>query len=303
MLKMKPQDSPITANRCFVQFPHPGSEHGRRSGSSWHRSSARHKRKFMRLRGRWMDKLNNQQTGSLYAWGEWEAESRLVKCFNPPTGDGLCPRYLWRPYYVPKCNYKDLHNTDPFIFGPRFLYLSCRQQAPNERGLRKLDRGSVIAFGSSKNIDGKWRWMLDTVFVIADFKDYRASHALDDLKDCVPDTFLDVSVRPWCASENELSCAAPSGDQLRLYMGATPERPVDGMFSFFPATPADSCAGFPRPLDEVRDCLNPKSYRCPSGYRRQRRPDELHRIWEHLVSQVRNSGLVLGTRAQLPSQE
>lgn len=252
----------------------------------------------MQLRGQWTDALDNQQTGSLYAWGEWEAESELVTCLNPRPGDGLCPRYVWRPYYLPKCNYKELHNTDPFIFGPRFLYSSCGQSW--RHGLRELDRGTVIAFGSGKKIDGVWKWLLDTVFVVKASKDYRTSRAMDDLGGCVPAAFLDVSVRPLCAtSEDEPGCASPAGESVRLYVGATPDCPVDGMFSFFPAAPADGCAGFPRPIVDLPD-LNPSSYRSPSGYTRHRQPDELRRIWAYLARRVRDVGLVLGTYAELP---
>lgn len=285
------------AKRCFVQFPHPGPEHSRRSGGSWHCGSASHKRKFMQVRGQWMDALNNQQAGTLYAWGEWEPESELVTCFNPRPG-GLYPRHLWQPYYLPKSGYEGLHNTDPFIFGPRFLYSSCGQFW--RHGLRELDRGTVIAFGSGKKIDGVWKWMLDTVFVVQASEDYRTSHALDDLEGRVPATFLDVSIRPLCAtSESEPGCASPADEWLRLYVGATPDCPVNGMFSFFPAAPADGCAGFPRPLVDLPD-LNPMSYRGPSGYRRHREPDELRRIWGCLARQVRDAELVLGTYAELP---
>ena len=287
------------ANCCFVQFPHPGAEPSRHGGRSWHMNAARHKRKFMELCGHWMDAHDNQQTGSLFAWGEWEPESDLVTCF---PRNGLHPRYLWRPYYIPKCNYGLLHNTDPFIFGPRFLYSSCHQ--PWRPGLRQLDRGTVIAFGSSKKIDRVWRWMLDTVFVVRDSKDYRASHAIDDLRDCVPAAFLDVSIRPLCATQGdeggEANCTLPPGERLRLYTGATPDSPVDGMFSFFPANPADSSVGFPRPLIDLPRYLNASSSRGPSGFRFRRRPHELREIWASLAGQVRDAGLVLGTCAELP---
>ena len=43
------------------------------------------------------------------------------------------------------------------------LYSNCGQPSPNKVGLKHMDRGSVIAFGSGKEIDGKRRWTLDTV--------------------------------------------------------------------------------------------------------------------------------------------
>ena len=146
-------------SRCFVQLSHPGREHERDHGphKAWNRMDFGHARKFMQLHGQWIEKDGSRQTGDLHAWGEWEAESELVSTLNPPAGDWLHPRYLWRPYYVPKDSYEGLHNTDPFIFGQRFLYSNCSQ--PSRPGLRALDTGSVIAFGSGRKPDGEWRWM------------------------------------------------------------------------------------------------------------------------------------------------
>ena len=44
-------------------------------------------------------------------------------------------------------------------------YTDCKQDI---EGLRRLGRGSVIAFGSKK----KSHWVLDTVFVVADYVDH-----------------------------------------------------------------------------------------------------------------------------------
>ena len=289
-------------SRCFVQFPHPQREHSPHDGRAWHSRTQSHMRKFMQLRGQWIDMHGERQTGELHAWGEWESESELVPGFNPADGTPRHPCYLWRPYYIPKHSYKGLHNTDPFVFGERFLYSNCFQAS--RPCLKRLDRGSVIAFGSGKKIDREWRWMLDTVLVVRNFKDYRAAHALDDLKDWTPTTFLEVTGGPLCAdAAGSSSCAPPSDERLRLYMGATPDDPVEGMFSFFPASPADDNTGFPRPLIELpTKYFNPRSFRAPSGFRHPRTPDELHRLWTSLASQVRNAGLVLGTYAELPER-
>ena len=164
----------MTDKRCFVQFPHPGGEHGPKSGRCWHRSKYNHRRKFMQLRGKWVEGDGTERSGNLWAWGEWEPESDLIREFNPPRGDKQHPRYLWDPYYVPRNSYRCLHNTDPFIFGKHFLYSNCRQPIQGEGGLKRLGRGSVIAFGSGKTINGEPRWMLDTVLVVSDFVDYDA---------------------------------------------------------------------------------------------------------------------------------
>lgn len=211
------------------------------------------------------------------------------------------PRYLWRPYYLPKANYRGLHNTDPFIFGPRFLYSNCRQ--PRHSSLRRLARVSVIAFGSGKTIGGERRWVLDTVLVVKDFVDYEPARARDELENWVPAEYLDVTAGPLADSMNGNcgGCTAPTGPRFRLYRGATPADPVDGMFSFFPALPAGADIGFPRPpINLPPRYFNPRSWQAPKGLRHERSVDELHGLWSSLVQQVRESGLVLGTGARGP---
>ena len=199
---------------------------------------------------------------------------------------------------------RGLHSTDPFIFGARFLYSHCGQAS--KRGLRDLGQGSVIAFGSGRVIDNVPRWMLDTVLVVRDFKDYIAADARMALNDWVPATFLDVTGGPLTDNGREVppsgTCAAPPA-RLRIYRGATPDDPIQGMFSFVPAIPAGRNSGFPRPLvDLPGDYFNARNFRAPMGQSRSRRPDELRNLWKRLVKQVRDAGLVLGTRADLPAR-
>ncbi|MCY3972447.1 MAG: hypothetical protein OXG74_21130 [Acidobacteria bacterium] len=264
----------MAGSRCFVQLSHPGREHQPDCGleKTWNTQKHGHARKFMQLHGQWIDENRNRQSGDLYAWGEWEPESELVRALDPPDDDWLHPRWLWRPYYVPKTSYEGLHNTDPFIFGPRFLYSNCFQ--PSKPGLRQLDEGSVIAFGSSKKVNG---WT-----------------------SC---TFLDVTIRPLTGDSPQPKACASARDRLRLYRGATPDDPVGGMFSFFPASPECGDSGFKRPaIDLPVEYINPRAFRAPRGFRRDRTPDELRGVWGLLVEQVHEAGLVLGTFAELPER-
>ena len=112
----------MTDKRCFVQFSHPGGEHGPKSGRTWHKSEYDHRRKFMQLSGKWIEKDGTRRGGNLWAWGEWEPESELIPEFNTKDGGPHHPRHLWKPYWVPRNTYRCLHNTDPFIFGDCFLY-------------------------------------------------------------------------------------------------------------------------------------------------------------------------------------
>ena len=218
--------------RCFVQFSHPGGEHRPdRSGSkAWNTLASSHARKFMQFPGRWIASDDSPHRGELWAWGEWEPESRLIRELDRPRGNRDYPRYLWQPCYVLKDDYRGLHNTDPFIFGERFLYSNCRQRA--NPGLMRLGEGSVIAFGSGKQgVGGEWRWWLDTVLVVANSDLYAASGACRMLKDWTSDVFGIVTGGP-LADKHEAGCAADV--QLRLYRGATPDDPVDGNVQLLP---------------------------------------------------------------------
>ncbi len=280
--------------RSFIQFSHPGREHEPDPGGekAWNTWDTSHARKFMQFRGEWIDEDDGTRSGGLRAWGEWEPESDLIRELNQPCNDWLCPRYLWHPYYVPKDDHQRLHNTDPFIFGDRFLYSNCGQ--PSKPGLRRLGEGSVIAFGSGRKIEGERQWMLDTVLVVADSVEYAAPEARLVLDDLASDTFLAVTGGPIVDNEEA---------SFRLYRGATPDEPVNGMFSFFPAMPADGDSGFPRPLIDLPvEYFNPRSWQAPKGLWRDRSSHELRGLWQCLVAQVREAGLVLGTYAELPER-
>lgn len=284
----------MASNLRFIQFPHPGPEHkpDHAGGKGWNTHDHSHARKFMEFTGKWIGEDGCVRSGGLRAWGEWEAESDLTHKLVQPHKDSRYPRYLWRPFYTLKDNYKGLHNTDPFIFGERFLYSNCKQGSLPS--LTRLERGSVIAFGSGVKIAGERKWALDTVFVVADSLAYTASGTRQALADATPEAFLVVTGGPIMES-GETS--------FRLYLGATPDNPVDGMYSYFPAMPAQGDTGFPRPLiDLPSEYFNPGNWQSPKGVNSERSNEELRGLWNSLATQVREAGLVLGTHAALPER-
>ena len=72
------------------------------------------------------------------------------------------------------------------------------------------------------------------------------------------------------------------------------------MFSFFPAMPAGGDTGFPRPGVELP--APHFNIRLQRGHKQScgLSGKTLVRLWESLAEQVRDAGLVLGTRAALP---
>ena len=264
----------------------------------------------MQLSGEWINTDGSTGSGGLWAWGEWEPQSQLLRRLDGPEAQGY-PQYLWSPYYViPDGGYQGLHNTDPFIFGERFLYSNCKQSTSTR--LRSLDRGSIIAFGSSR----AGRWVLDTVFVVADFVDYFATEVRSTLADLVPDTFLDVTGEPLAANSERANCGPATDERtgcgprpgngllraLRLYWGATPQDPVNGMFSFFPAVEAGSVRGFPRPSIEHSERHFTKSLRQGHKQSCGLSEETMTQLWKSLTEQVHAAGLVLGTHAALPQR-
>ena len=136
-------------------------------------------------------------------------------------------------------------NTDPFVFGDYFLYSVCKQRKKIRNSdlseftkLGELEKGSIILFGStiSKKQGGPY-FVLDTVFVVGDYKAYHSKNAPSDLSGFVPNDYCDLMGFVHWSPSNDFIC----------YKGATVENPVNDMFSFVPCKPCSSGeVGFPR---------------------------------------------------------
>lgn len=278
----------------FVQFMHPGNEHGpdERGLKRW--NLGLHRRKFLRIEGEYLEAPTGQPRSSeVVFWGEWEPES-TVEPISDPVPNG--PRWLHRPYYVRPHTYwpdgadNPLQNTDPFVFGDRFRYTLCRQWRNASKRpslLRDLEPGSLILFGSFK----AGHFVLDTVFVT----DEGIRHGYDSwpttLTD-LPETYRDVTMRA--------TYAWGPGAELRLYSGATRQAPTNGMFSFAPCLPAEAGArGFARPPISLGSLVTPN---LKMGFKSTRglADREVLDLWEQVADQVMQQGLALGTRFAMP---
>ncbi len=160
---------------CVVQFPHPGLEHKPPKGAAvfpW--NLGRHGRKFLRAPGRLLADDGALRHTDVVFWGEYEAASRVL-CRWSPTGE--LPTALHEPLLTTPPDSPKRQNTDPWVFGDRFLYSNCKQLTPHggASALQSLPRGSVILFGSQ--IGGPF--CLDTVFVVAESLRYKVNDAAD----------------------------------------------------------------------------------------------------------------------------
>jgi hypothetical protein len=275
---------------CFVQFMHPGGEHepGDDGRKRWNHTA--HRRVFLRHPGT-VRREGHLWTAPLHFWTEWEPEAELVARVPAPVPRG--PRSIFRPYFVPKQAYSRYQNTDPFVFGDRFLYTGCQQHTSRgPTALRYLKRGSVVLFGS--HLDGEF--VLDTVFVVSDWADHSAADWRKVVVPQVPLEYAEITLEPWYAAPKQRGSAA----SCRLYKGATPEHPVLGMYSYFPAaTAADTPSGFARPAIRIGGVITP-SLKQGKRLNPQRDPGACTELWREVLRQVEAQGLIPGFRAAMP---
>jgi len=104
---------------CFVQFIHPGGEHGPDAPGIKRWNVGLHRRKFLRSTGLALDSSRQMQRDELIFWGEWEPESRIDEVTSP-VDEG--PRFVHRPFYSDPPPDGWRQNTDPFVFGDQFHY-------------------------------------------------------------------------------------------------------------------------------------------------------------------------------------
>lgn len=294
---------------CFVQFLHPGGEHRLSAPGikAWTKVEEGHGRKFLRSPGRYLLHVDAPPVdGEIGFWGEWEAPSHVDAVSNP-VSDG--PDWIHQPFWFPLGSYRGLHNTDPFVFGDRFLYTGCLQHT--KRGptqLRHLARGSVILFGSKRPM--RPEFTLDTVFVVADFDDHSRRDYKRKLAG-VSETYAAVTLGPWYGADDGYVVPKTQGGcvtreeerSYRLYFGATPESPVGGMFSFVPCVHGDRIArGFARPSINIPGVITPTMTQNKRLNPRWNLA-EIPPLWTEVVKQVTNQGLALGVHAELPKLE
>lgn len=314
---------PLSRKLKFVQFTHPGGEHTvsrselKAGIKNW--NTREHRRKFLKAQGQVVSGASLSAPQDLLFWGEWEPYS-FVKKLTGFVGSGVMPKYVHEPfiklYYgnvsitppsyrlkvtpatLPagseiiannSCGSMCFQNTDPFVFNDYFLYSLCKQV--HFVNLRYLDRGSIVLFGStisSKN--GDPCFVVDTVFVVDVWKEYRPGNAKAELSGFIP-TYYDGIMRfdyTGRIAKEELTC----------YHGATFHQPVNGMFSFVPCKPCDnnSKVGFSRPIISSTDfpgILNDNLNSSPK-YSGIGSLIEMKTIWDKLCNVIKSQGFELG---------
>lgn len=281
--------------RYVAQFPHPGPERlpGRREWKSGVRelpwNVGGHGRKFVSAAGLASPDGETFRRGMYELWCEWEPPSRVAREFHAPIVG--FPAALQAPFVIP--NPTGAHqNTDPLVFGDRFHYSNCMQYKRGARNpkLRAMDPASLILFGSK--VAGEW--VVDTVFVVAESKPM-VPKLVDD-----PIGLVDRVIRTPLAAED----GKPNDREYTLYSGATPDAPVDGMFSFVPCIPHPSAEGFRRPRidDKLSWTLRTITQSVRAIDVESANAPDPRSVWGQVRDLVLSDpqGLMLGTRFESP---
>ncbi len=202
------------------------------------------------------------------------------------------PRYVWSPRFETPKDFAGLQNTDPLVFGPSFLYSNCQQTTVRgPTGVRHLESGSIILFGSYLRGD----FVLDTLFVVSRYEDFDRSDYVAAAA-MAPSAYEDLTLKPVLLNLREDRAL----DSFRLYIGATPTDQLNGMFSFFPCVPRE---GAPRGFRRPKITLNGRSTPSMRQAKKLTPIDSLSEaktLWDEVVAQTRQQGLMLGTRASVP---
>lgn len=221
--------------------------------------------------------------GDVAFWGEWEGAARVAQ--ELPKLETHGPRWLWEPDPRGSRPEGRPQNTDPFVWGDAIVYTACRQD--QNAKLRGLGCGSVILFGSSL----ARTFVLDTVLVVAGYIDHNRSNFCNVLDGVASEDHMRMTLKPWY--EPDLI------DTFRCYVGATPENPVEGMFSFVPCTP-DLGSGFARPSIELDGYITPRLAMAARTNPVSGSAD-VATLWRCVVDQVlAHRHLALGTHFELP---
>jgi len=179
-------------------------------------------------------------------------------------------------------------NTDPYVFGPVFLFSNCRQFTYRLRPtrLQQLPPGSVVVFGS--HLGGQF--VVDTVLVVASRTPYAIGRP-DQPLGRVSAAFRVATLQPLAGLERF------RGRTAQLYRGVSfnasdPNR----MFSFVPAR-LDG-ARFSRPALPGSPFITPA---MTMGFKAiATSADQARVFWQDIIDRVRSHGLDLAIHLAEP---
>ena len=248
----------------------------------WNRRE--HARKFLKATGSYV-RDGGMYRGEFVFWGEWEPQSIVAEMSRPESE--AHPHWLHTPAWAIPRHRQLLQNTDPLVFGDRFIYSNCRQQQNSK--LQELAPGSLVVFGS--RVGGKF--VVDTVFVVGDqAESFYASTASS--VDC-PDWVRAVVFDPIEQSAKKVRGA------FRLYRGRSYDEAPAGPFSYVPCCPfVGRPPAFARPVLHLSERWITANLTQGAKATPATRND-IDALWHEVVDQtVVKPGLAMGVRLDPP---
>jgi hypothetical protein len=286
----------------IIEFTHPGKQVNfrlkkdensytffdkeKKTGLRFWNDDVEHKKKFLCSKGNVLKNIDkksfseNPEYANIYFWGEWEPQS-IFNRLNF-TDERFEPNAIHYPFY--SNDRVGRHNTDPYVFGDNFYYSNCKQ-GKNKIGIRELENGTLILFGTEYT-EG---FAVDTVFVV---KDSLPSSEYLNNPNIAPSLLQKVTL-------NHCNLYRDYG-LFRLYKGVQYSE-NQTIFSYVPCkTDKEGLNGFARPMINftqfnlqrpgARTVLKPISY------------TSVEIFWLDLTAEIISQGFDLGINIDLPQE-
>lgn len=318
------------------QFTHPGKEHARGIKISkeiffkiWNYreqegKSPTHRRKYIRSIGDYVEETQKSKVTniSLDYWGEWEPDS-IAKQLVEDEQNKESAKYVHHPIFLRNRNTKQvstriegqiicgeinkqlaeirkndrkIQNTDPFVYGDCFMYSSICKPKQTE----KLLPGSIILFGSTNNtrydnrkVKESW-YRVDTVFVVKEVIEVNQEIINQYMAKSAPgekyEIYYNVALKYLDLND---------GLSHKLYVGATYDEPINGMYSFVPAK-ISSDVGYAtmrmdgEEFEEVSQAIQSKGRVIVEE-------EKVKEFWERLLKYTYKKGYIPAVRINLPT--
>jgi hypothetical protein len=258
-----------------------------------------HRRKFILSNGKYVNNNDEQVENELVFWGEWEAQSEIVRINN---GNPNPPNYLNRPFINPAVPNRT-HNTDPYVFGNNFRYIICKQ-GYFHNVLTNLEPNSIILFGSS--IHGQF--CLDTVFVVSEDK---TNYTINTIENLFPlnnrGQYYHASVNPIydefeynINAQNEDFCRINDQREYTFYKSVTfdERQKFNGVYSFVPCKEYNKQNFIFRQPPITLDFI--KGNQTQGINSKDCSIEEIIKYWNDIVNQIEKKNLRKGTYFKTP---
>ena len=264
----------VAQYQFFPNNPHSGLYYWNNQGF--------HRRKCLKSLGDYKPSLDAAPINGaqIVFWGEWEPHS--VFHFVPDHADnGHHPRHIHEPFFSRER--EGVQNTDPFVFGDRFLYSNCLQSKPL---MQNVPNESLILFGSEIYSEDAINFVLDTVFVVQESIPINR-RTVQAIRERTSQIFVDAVLRTINLDANH-----------RLYFSAPWSENRQGYFSYVPCKQYQQGVVMLRPVIPIQEF----HLRRPGAYQGVYKItcNDAQQYWLALTKFLLRHGYSLGIKTYLP---